>query len=175
MSRLSGAPGPSGGRAHPNGAWNEQMLSLGRLSFLASFCPLHRNYPAAALARLFIPAVNHGCVRFFDNEEGRTCAALIWARLAEEVSERMVFDNQPPAAAEWASGENLWFLDILAPFGHGRTVARHIARHPPDGPFYFARLGDGGQVRKIVRGEARAPRRRRVRAYFVEPAAEEGR
>lgn len=148
-------------------AFDRQCLSLGRLHFLASFCPLHRQFPAAALARLFIPAVNHDCVRFFENDQKQVCAALIWARLTDTVSERMLFDQVPPDASEWASGPNLWFLDILAPFDHGRMIARHIARNPPEGPFYFARLGKGGQPRKVVRGDASA-RRNRVRAYFVD-------
>ena len=129
---------------------------------------MHRRFPAEGLARLFVPAVNNGCVRFFENDAGQVCAALIWARLSDEVSERMLFEQKPPVAAEWVSGSNLWFLDILAPFDHGRVVARHIARHPPGEPFYFARVGKEGQLRKVVRGEAGAKRRQRVRAFFLD-------
>lgn len=145
------------------------MLSLGRLSFLATYCPLHRQFPAAALANIFIPAINNDCVRFFKNEEDQVCAALIWARLSDSVSQRMIFDQKPPVEAEWTSGSNLWFLDILAPFGHGKVVARHIARNPPEGPFYFARLGKAGAVRKVVCGDA-ALRKGQVRSFFVDPA-----
>ena len=145
---------------------DKQLLSLGRLHFLASFCPMHSRFSSAALARLFIPAVNHDCVRFFDNDQGMVSAALIWARLSDEVSERMIYDNTPPKADEWASGSNLWFLDVLAPFHHGRVVARHIARNPPDTPFYFARLDDQGRVRKVVCGNAAARGPERVRTYF---------
>lgn len=149
-------------------AMDAQISALGWLSFLASFCPLHRGYRGGALAELFIPAINNDCVRFFKNDDGHVCAALIWARLSDEVSERMVFERIPPKPSEWTSGKNLWFLDILAPFNHGAMIARHIARQPPDGPFFFARLGADGQVRKVVRGDA-GKRKDRVKAYFVEP------
>lgn len=149
------------------------VLSYGQLSMLASFCPLHRNFPAQALGRLFIPAINFDCVRFFANDQDQVCAALIWARLSDEVSERMVFDQVPPREADWVSGTNLWFLDILAPFGHGKMVARHIARNPPEGPFYFARLGKKGKARKIVRGNA-GLRRGRVRSYMLDHEQQEG-
>ncbi len=142
-----------------------QISALGWLSFLASFCPLHRGYRGGALAELFIPAINHDCVRFFRNDEDRVCAALIWARLSDDVSERMVFEGKPPQPNEWKSGKNLWFLDILAPFNHGRMIARHIARQPPEGPFFFARLGADGRVRKVVRGDA-CSKNERVKAYF---------
>ena len=152
-------------------AHEAQLLSLGRLSFLAAHCPLHKTFPASALTRLIVPAINHDCVRFFNNHQDRVCAALIWARLSDEVSERMVFDQVPPKEQDWASGHNLWFLDILAPFDHGRVVARHIARNPPPEPFYFARLGAGGKVRKVVRGDAAAKGRGQVRSFFVETDA----
>jgi cytolysin-activating lysine-acyltransferase len=146
------------------------MLSFGQLSMLASYCPLHKQFPAQALARLFIPAINHDCVRFFSNEDDQVCAALIWARLSDDVSERMIYDQIPPQEKDWVSGTNLWFLDILAPFGHGRVVAQHIAREPPEGPFYFARLGKAGKTRKVVRGDA-SMRVGRVRSYHLDQLA----
>lgn len=114
-----------------------------------------------------MPAINNNTVRLFENEDGFVCAALIWARLSDDVSQRMIFDRKPPEASEWTSGTNLWFLDVLAPFNHGKMVARHIARNPPEGPFYFARLGKGGVVRKVVRGDG-TRRSGRVHAYFVD-------
>lgn len=158
---------PPGTPGMGDGPSEADLLSLGQLAFLAGYCPLHRQFPARALSRLFIPAINHNCVRFFENEQGHVAAALIWARLSDAVSERMIYDQQPPDEAEWASGSNLWFLDILAPFGQGRQIARHIARNPPEGPFYFARLGKTGQVRKVVRGDASKRRKGRVQAFFI--------
>lgn len=157
-----------GGGASRDAQMDRQMLALGQLHFLAAFCPLHQRLPAGWLARIFLPALNNDCVRFFHNDQGQVCAALIWARLNDEVSERMIYENVPPGADDWASGENLWFLDMLAPFNHGRTVARHIARNPPEGPFYFARLDGKGRVSKVVRGDASVRGRDRLRSFFVD-------
>lgn len=168
MGRKSKSTARLGGADRGGEVTDDHVLSLGRLSFLATYCPLHKQFPAAALSRIFVPAINHNCVRFFSNEDDQVCAALIWARLTDEVSERMIFDQVPPTEKDWASGHNLWFLDVLAPFGHGKMVARHIARNPPDGPFFFARLGKGGKARKVVCGDASA-RRGRVTSYFVDP------
>ena len=145
-------------RGQAGGARNNDrhLLALGKLHFLAAFCPLHRRLPAAALARIFVPAANADSVRFFENEKGDTCAALIWARLTDEAAGRMLRDSRPPDAADWAAGDHLWFLDLLAPFGHARIVARHIARNPPAEPFRFARLDAVGKLRKVVRGDATA-------------------
>tara|TARA_R100000322_G_scaffold167633_1_gene135855 strand:+ start:723 stop:1166 length:444 start_codon:yes stop_codon:yes gene_type:complete len=147
------------------------MLALGKLSFLASYCPLHRTYPGHVISSIFIPAVNNSCVRFFENADGATAAALIWARLDEAVSRRMLFDGVAPTNDEWAAGDTLWFIDLLAPFGHGRAIAREIARHPPDVPFYFARLDRQGQVKKVVEGDRNRGQRGLVRAHFTDEVA----
>ena len=162
---LTGKAGATGAKAmRPTEA---HLLALGKLSFLAGFCPLHRRFPGHALTALFVPAVNTGTVRFFEDENGATAAALIWARLTDEVSERMLFDKIPPSQADWTAGDNLWFLDLLAPFGHGPALARHIARKPPEGPFFFARLGTDGRVRKVVEGDATRGRRGLVHAFQI--------
>lgn len=148
-----------------------QLLALGKLSYLASYCPLHKRFPGHALASIFFPAINNNCVRFFENEDGDVAAALIWARLTDEVSERMLFKNAPPTTEEWAAGPNLWFMDILAPFGHGAMVARHIARNPPEGPFFFARVGADGAVSKVVQADASRGRRGVVNAFRMNEAA----
>lgn len=165
-STRAGAAGPAPVR--PSEA---HLLALGKLSYLAGFCPLHRKFPGHALSALFFPAVNADCVRFFEDQNGATAAALIWARLSDEVAHRMVHDGIPPSGSEWAAGLNLWFIDLIAPFGHGPQVARHIARHPPEGPFFFARLGTDGRVRKIVEGDASRGRRGLVRAFALQDEA----
>ncbi len=148
-----------------------QFGAYGTLNWLASFCPLHQRYSPALLRSFFLPAVTHDCVRFFANDAGTPAAALIWARLSNEVSQKMIFDNRPPALNDWNSGENLWFLDLLAPFGHGRQVARHLARTPPEDPFYFARLDASGRIRKVVHGDASKGRHGMVRAYRIDREA----
>ncbi len=151
------------------GPTESDLISIGKLQFLAGFCPTHRHWPAFALARVFYPAINHDCVRFFENEHKKTSAALIWARLSDHVSERMLFDRVPPSEAEWVSGDALWFLDILAPFGHGGLVARHIARNPPKEPFYFARLDGNGQVKRVIRGDVSLPNGQRLTSWALHP------
>jgi cytolysin-activating lysine-acyltransferase len=154
------------------GPSNDDLSAFGKLSFLASYCPLHRKIPVAFLAKLFLPAIEHGCVRFFENDDNKTCASLIWAKLSDDVSEQMIYSGRTPRPDEWVSGHNLWFLDLMAPFNHGRMVAREIARTPPEGPFYFARLDPQGHVRKVVLGDKSRPIRQRLQAFYVSPTAE---
>ncbi len=144
-----------------------QFQAYGRLSYLSAYCPLHRTFSPALLKSLFLPAVTHDCVRFFANENGAHAAALIWARLSDQAAEKMIYDSKPPVFEDWASGNNLWFLDIIAPFGHGKQIIRHLARNPPEGPFYFGRVGPDGKIRKVVEGDKNRGRRGMVHSYTI--------
>jgi len=159
-----GATGQSGPGAS---VIQHRMNVLGCLSFLAARCDLHSRLPLRVLDAIFMPAVEHGCVRLFNNDAGLPCAALIWAKLGDDTSRRMVFEGRLPSGDEWNGGANLWFLDLLAPFGHGQQIAKHIARNPPDGPFYFARLNDAGRIGRVVEGNALRARGNRLRAFAV--------
>lgn len=141
----------------------------GALTFLAARCRLHGGYSARQLNQCFLPAVEHDCVRLFQNADGLPCAALIWARLSPEVSARMIDQNRAPEPDEWVSGDELWFMDILAPFGHGRVVARHIARNPPADAFHFARLGPDGRLARVVSVAAAQGARRAIRPRVLAP------
>ncbi|WP_239113202.1 toxin-activating lysine-acyltransferase [Shimia biformata] len=152
----------SGTRRQRIGPTDESLLSLGKLQYLATYCPLHSKFPAVLLSRLFIPAIDNGCVRFFETAEGQVGAALIWARLGQDVVERMTLDQVPPRPEDWVSGDQLWFLDLIAPFGQGAQVARHIARNPPDEPFWFARVDHKGRLKRVVSGNAAHPKGQRL-------------
>jgi len=153
------------------GPTDDSLLSLGKLQYLASYCPLHSKFPSALLARLFVPAIDNGCVRFFATADGRPGAALIWARLSDDAVTRMILDKAPPGPDDWASGSNLWFLDLIAPFGQGAQVARHIARNPPAEPFWFARVDQNGRLKRVVQGEASRPFGQRMSLITPENAA----
>ena len=167
MSRRAQAHSQPKEAMGPSKAVDDQFTELGYLHFLAAFCPLHRRMSAEWLSKLFIPAVNSKSVRFFRNEHDNVCAALLWARLDEGEVDRMLKHHEPPGADAWNGKGALWFLDVLAPFDHGRLVARHIARNPPPEPFYFARLNTAGQVRKVVRAEASARGRDRMKTFHL--------
>lgn len=153
------------------GPTDEHLLMLGKLNYLAAYCSLHRKFPIGLLDRIFFPAVNHDCVRFFENGQSKTCAALIWARLSDDATQAFLDEQRPPTMDEWNSGSNLWFVDLIAPFGHGLQVARQIARNPPEEQFRFARIDEQGKLRKIVTGDAKAPRHERLRAEVMRPKA----
>lgn len=144
---------PPGAGFQANAVTAPDLEVFGALAFLASFCPLHRTWTAARLQGIFAPPAALRFVRIFKNTSGTPCAALLWARLSDDVAAGLARDSRPIRPEDWNSGPNLWFMDILAPFGHGKEVARAIARNPPPEKFHFARVDADGKVRKVVAGD----------------------
>lgn len=145
-----------------NQAQGGSIELLGALAFLAAHCPLHKDWTAARLKTVFEPALKRQAVRIFRNTDGLPCAALVWARLSADVADAVLTGKRALQPDDWASGDQLWFMDLIAPFGHAGQVARSIARTPPKEPFHFARVGPDGTVRKIVNGDAAAKRGHRL-------------
>ena len=148
----------------------DSLATYGALMLLAAHCPRHKTYSSEFLNRLFLPAVEHKSVRIFQTSNGQPCAGLIWARLSDDIALRMFTENRPPKAYEWGSGHHLWFLDLIAPFGHGKEVARHLARNPPKEAFSFARFGPDNKLRKLVEVKSGSQSgSREFDAYFTGP------
>jgi cytolysin-activating lysine-acyltransferase len=143
-----------------------QLEVLRALSFLASFCPLHKAWTAARLQSVFAPAVQHSFVRIFNNKSGTPCAALLWARLSDPISVQMKCGTYHLRPNDWNSGDNLWFVDLIAPFGHGKDVARFVIKNPPPEQFQLARVGSSGGIERVISGDASRQRGTRMKTSF---------
>ena len=98
---------------------------LGSAVWLWMHSTSHRNVPVHALSTLLLPAIK--CRQFvLASEGGKPVFFLTWAILSPE-AERRYLANPPITMpeADWTSGERMWILDWIAPFGHTGT-ARHL-------------------------------------------------
>lgn len=95
---------------------------LGSVVWLWMHSASHRNFPLHTLPVLLLPAIKN---RKFvlASESGRPVFYLAWANLSEEAEKRYLA-NSPllMPEADWNSGERMWVLDWVAPFGHTATA-----------------------------------------------------
>lgn len=76
--------------------------------------------------RVFPPLLLEQCKLYFDNKAGQLPVAFVsWARLSDE-AERDYVASQRIAPGAWNSGEHLWLVDFVAPFGATRAVLSDI-------------------------------------------------
>jgi cytolysin-activating lysine-acyltransferase len=88
----------------------------------------HREAPLHTLSALLLPALKN---RQFvlASENGKPVFYLSWANLSKEAEGRYL---RNPAVCmpvdDWASGDRMWILDWIAPFGHSHAMSRLVTR-----------------------------------------------
>ncbi|OIO12607.1 MAG: toxin-activating lysine-acyltransferase [Gallionellaceae bacterium CG1_02_60_325] len=106
-------------------SWNEAEV-LGSAAWLWMHSAQHRDFPLHTLPVLLLPAIKN---RQFvvASEAGRPVFYLSWANLDIEAEQRYLANNPLlMAEADWNSGDRMWILDWVAPFGHTRAMSRLV-------------------------------------------------
>lgn len=108
--------------------WNEAQ-ALGSAVWLWMHSPAHREAPLHTLNTLLLPAI--GTRQFLiASEHGRPVAYAAWCWFSAEAEQRYL---KNPAVTlhpdDWRSGDRLWFVDWVTPFGHSARLASLVRRH----------------------------------------------
>lgn len=108
-------------------SWNEAAV-LGSAAWLWMHSKSHRDAPLHTLSVLLLPAIKRRQF-ILAAEAGRPVFYLAWAKLSAEAESRYL-RNSPLSMpeADWDSGERMWILDWIAPFGHTRAMTRLLER-----------------------------------------------
>ena len=101
---------------------------LGSAVWLWMHSASHRDAPLHTLSALLLPALKSRQFVLL-SEAGKPVAYLSWANLSEE-AERRYLSNPPVLMpeADWSSGDRMWILDWVAPFGHTKTLSGLFGR-----------------------------------------------
>jgi cytolysin-activating lysine-acyltransferase len=99
--------------------------ALGSAVWLWMHSAGHRDAPLKVLPAVLLPAIKTGQF-VLATDAGKPVFYLSWASFSEEAEARYLTNlpEQMPHA-DWASGDRVWLLDWVAPFGHTR-ILRHI-------------------------------------------------
>ena len=128
------------------------LEAFGAMTFLSFESELHRNWYVYDLAVNFVPALQAGQVKiFFDEENGFPTAFVTWALLDDETHEKLLLDGITPPPEKWNSGEHLWFIDFLSPFGNPYKLIRELQLASFSGfeTANFISRNSDGSIRKI--------------------------
>lgn len=71
-------------------------------------------------------------------------AFVTWARLSPEAAERYRRAPHRLAPADWKSGDQIWIVDLVAPFGGAQEAIRELKEKlfPGQAIFQLAPTGD---------------------------------
>ena len=108
-------------------SWTEAEV-FGSAAWLWMHSSSHRERPLHTLSAVLLPALKQRQF-ILASEAGRPVFYLSWANLSPEAEQRYL--QQHPVCmpeSDWNSGERMWLLDWVAPFGHTQIMHRLLKR-----------------------------------------------
>ena len=138
---MSSAPISAGGEEAASPRTVSQVL--GEITWLFTQSPTHRMLFISDLEWAVMPALLLEQFRIFYGE-GRPAALVLWASVSAEVEARLAIGQSRLRPDEWQSGDKLWLVELVAPFGGQDEVLADCAVAVFQGrPFKFQRMIDG--------------------------------
>lgn len=102
---------------------------LGEITWLLSQSPLHRGLAIGDLEWLVMPALLHQQFYLFRDGE-RPVGLALWAKCSPEAAEKldrgMVEPENRLSLEEWNGGDQIWLVDLIAPFANAENRHREV-------------------------------------------------
>lgn len=122
---------------------NEDVLRVfGELAFLAFYSNVYRDWSARAIAKAFEPPIY---LKQFNIYRAREVprGLVTWAKLDAAAEKKHLSGNGLDEFDEWRSGDQLWIMDIMAPWGHGAEIIENIKATVQDDSVKTLRIHKG--------------------------------
>lgn len=102
---------------------------LGEMTWLLSQSPLHRSLSIGDLEWLVMPALIHR--QFYLFRDGQQPVGLaLWAKCTPNVAAKleggMIEPRNRLTLEEWTSGDEIWLVDLIAPFANAENRQREV-------------------------------------------------
>ncbi len=127
-SVAAGTGAPAGGEASGGGPVTISHL-LGEMTWLLTQSPLHRALSIGDIEWLVMPALIHQ--QFYIFREGdRPVGLALWAKCTPaavaKLQAGMVEPENRLTLEEWNSGDEIWLVDLIAPFADEQNRHREV-------------------------------------------------
>lgn len=120
------ASGPS--RPDAPDAMTQKLLLLGEATFLFLNSPLHLGYAVHQLTNFILTPLRLGQFRMYRSAKGPV-GFVAWARLTPQAAEDYALQRRPLKPEDWNAGDQLWFIEFIAPFGHGPRIVADLRQN----------------------------------------------
>jgi cytolysin-activating lysine-acyltransferase len=135
-------------------AQNEKRKTIaqvfGEIVWLFTQSPQHQNFALGDLEWLVMTPLLLRQFRVFYASE-RPIGVALWAFVNEEVERQLLSGNAKLASADWKSGEKLWLVEVVAPFGEMDAMIMNLKRRMfPNREITFLGIELGHPVAKTL-------------------------
>jgi hemolysin-activating ACP:hemolysin acyltransferase len=101
---------------------------LGLISWLWQQCPMRRTWTVGLMCKLIWPALEHRQFALVRHQNGTPLLYVSWALLDDERERKIIKDFYSLDRADWKSGENIWLVDWVDPFGGTKWFYSKLAK-----------------------------------------------
>ncbi|MBJ3775462.1 toxin-activating lysine-acyltransferase [Acuticoccus mangrovi] len=120
---------------------------LGELVEIAMHSPVLSRMELRHMGEVFLRPLALDQLRRWHRGD-RIVGVATWAWLNDETAAAMLRDGGVAPHA-WQSGDQLWFIDVIAPYGDMRAISRDLRNHFRGSKGHSVRWNDDGTVKKI--------------------------
>ncbi|MBL4645739.1 MAG: toxin-activating lysine-acyltransferase [Rhizobiales bacterium] len=122
---------------------------LGQSVWLMTQSASHRTFFLSDLEWMVMPPILLRQFRIFPGKNQPIGLAL-WARVSDEVEQRLKDGNVRMAPKDWQSGPNYWLVELLAPFGHQEVMLADLQKTTFKGKVFKMHSVADGERRLIT-------------------------
>lgn len=109
----------------PEGAAKKVSEVLGEIVWLMSQSPLHKQFFISDLEWLAMTPILLQQFRLFYDKD-KPIGVAFWATVNEEVEERLKVGTTRLRPQDWKSGDRLWVVEVIAPFGGAEEMVKDL-------------------------------------------------
>lgn len=103
----------------------DKISAVGHAIWLMTQSPIHKHLFIADMEWLLLPAIAAGQFRLW-RKDNLPLAIATWGFLNEEAEQRMISGKGRLAPGAWKSGDRLWLMDLIAPFGGKEEALKEL-------------------------------------------------
>lgn len=119
---------------------------MGTAVWLLAASEVHYRWSAANIVRILEPPLKLNQAQFYFRG-ARAIGLVTWAFFDEKTGIEFGTGQRLLAEADWRSGENLWMIDFVAPFGGVKEITNDLTER------VWVDIGKLSAVRRNRRGE----------------------
>ena len=148
-SRAAPGAGPFTHKA-PDGAARSVSQVLGEITWLMSQSPAHKTFFISDLEWMVMTPIMLQQFRLFYDQQ-KPIGVVFWGFVNDEVEDRLKAGNARLKPQDWKSGDKLWCVEVIAPFGGAEAMLKDLKDKVfADRPVHYRQSGVSGGEVKVV-------------------------
>lgn len=103
----------------------KKLQLIGEVAILMMDSSIHKHYRVGDISNIIIPALHLNQFRIY-RTGAQPVGFVSWAYLSDEIEKKYTSSPMLLKLPDWRSGNNLFFIDFIAPFGHAKKIIQDL-------------------------------------------------